>query len=48
MPYRVTKTKQGGYRVVQTRTGEVLAKNTKVPQKLIAAVEISKAQRRKK
>jgi len=44
MPYKISKN-DGGYKVSNRNTGKVYAYDTKVPQKLIAAIEINKLKR---
>ena len=47
MPYTIRKNRgQKTYRVTLTKTGRLLARATRKPRALIAAIEISKRRRR--
>jgi len=42
MPFKITKNKDGTYKVVNKLTGKVYAYKTKDPKKLIFAIEANK------
>ena len=42
MPFKITKNKDGTYKVINKITGKIYAYKTKDPQKLIKAIEINK------